>query len=126
MPADSIMLTTPDGPMRVYEATPDGDTESAIVVIQEAFGVNPHIEDVTRRFAAAGYHAVLPADEPQQEPVTTRSSPMSTPRSITCGPRALPTTASASSDSAPADGSRSSPRCAVRSGRRSGSMVAAS
>jgi carboxymethylenebutenolidase len=60
MPADSIMLTTPDGPMRVYEATPDGETERAIVVIQEAFGVNPHIEDVTRRFAAAGYHAVAP------------------------------------------------------------------
>ena len=32
----------------------------AIVVVQEAFGVNPHIEDVTRRAAAAGYHAVAP------------------------------------------------------------------
>ena len=29
-------------------------------MIQEAFGVNDHIEDVTRRFADAGYHAVAP------------------------------------------------------------------
>jgi len=32
----------------------------AVVVVQEAFGVNPHIEDVTRRAASAGYHAVAP------------------------------------------------------------------
>ncbi|MFL6240495.1 MAG: dienelactone hydrolase family protein [Actinomycetes bacterium] len=31
-----------------------------VVVVQEAFGVNDHIEDVTRRFAAAGYRAVAP------------------------------------------------------------------
>jgi len=45
--------------MRCYEAAADGAT-GAVVVIQEAFGVNGHIEDVTRRFAAAGYHAVAP------------------------------------------------------------------
>lgn len=60
MTAGSIILTTPDGPMRAYEAIPDGDVRGAVVVIQEAFGVNPHIEDVTRRFAAAGYRAVAP------------------------------------------------------------------
>src|SRR3954447_14060536 len=52
--------------MRLYEARPDGDpgpggpARGAIVVIQEAFGLNEHIEDVTRRFADAGYHAVAP------------------------------------------------------------------
>jgi carboxymethylenebutenolidase len=53
-------LTTSDGPMRLYEAVPDGEPRGAVIVIQEAFGVNPHIEDVTRRFADAGYHAVAP------------------------------------------------------------------
>lgn len=56
-------LTTPDGPMPCYEALPDGGDGAAVgavVVIQEAFGVNPHIEDVTRRFADAGYHAAAP------------------------------------------------------------------
>jgi carboxymethylenebutenolidase len=53
-------LDTPDGPMPLYEAVPDGPARGAVVVIQEAFGVNDHIEDVTRRFAAAGYHGVAP------------------------------------------------------------------
>ncbi len=55
-----ISLETPDGPMDVYEATPDGDARGAVIVIQEAFGVNEHIQDVTRRAAAAGYHAIAP------------------------------------------------------------------
>ena len=54
-------LATADGPMELYEAAPDGDAVAALIVIQEAFGVNEHIRDVTRRFADAGYHAVAPA-----------------------------------------------------------------
>ena len=60
MRSESTMLDTADGPMRLYEAVPDGDVARRVVVIQEAFGVNAHIEDVTRRFADAGYHAVAP------------------------------------------------------------------
>ncbi len=55
-----VTVATSDGPMRLYEALPAGSPRGAVVVIQEAFGVNPHIEDVTRRAAAAGYHAVAP------------------------------------------------------------------
>ena len=55
-----VTVDTPDGPMRVYEAKPAGAVRGAVVVVQEAFGVNPHIEDVTRRAASAGYHAVAP------------------------------------------------------------------
>jgi carboxymethylenebutenolidase len=47
--------------MELYEALPEGEARGAVVVIQEAFGVNDHIRDVTRRFASAGYHAVAPA-----------------------------------------------------------------
>ena len=54
-------LTTADGPMELFEAPPAGDARGAVIVIQEAFGVNAHIRDVTTRFAAAGYHAVAPA-----------------------------------------------------------------
>src|SRR5436305_5662366 len=46
--------------MRIYEVEPLGPPRGGVVVIQEAFGVNPYIEDVTRRAAAAGYHAVAP------------------------------------------------------------------
>jgi carboxymethylenebutenolidase len=61
VPDATHTVTTPDGPMELYEARPDGDARAGVVVIQEAFGVNEHIRDVTRRFAAAGYHAVAPA-----------------------------------------------------------------
>lgn len=59
--ARTVDVTTPDGVMPVYEVAPDGDARGAVIVVQEAFGVNDHIEDVARRFAAAGYHAVAPA-----------------------------------------------------------------
>jgi len=60
METRTITLETPDGPMPCYEAAPGADARGAVVVIQEAFGVNHHIEDVTRRFAAVGYHAAAP------------------------------------------------------------------
>ena len=62
MRTQTIELTTEDGPMALYEALPDNreDLRGAVIVIQEAFGVNDHIEDVTRRLAAQGYHAVAP------------------------------------------------------------------
>src|SRR3977135_1285268 len=58
MPAQDVTLTTPDGPMRAYEALPDGGADTAVIVIPEAFGLNGHIEDITERIAAAGRHAV--------------------------------------------------------------------
>jgi carboxymethylenebutenolidase len=61
MATRTVQLATPDGPMDLYEATPDRAPDRAVIVIQEAFGVNDHIQDVTRRFAAEGYLAVAPA-----------------------------------------------------------------
>jgi len=53
-------LATGDGPMSLYEAIPDARPVGAVLVIQEAFGVNDHIEDVTRRFAERGFRALAP------------------------------------------------------------------
>jgi carboxymethylenebutenolidase len=58
--ATTVTLKTPDGDMGLYDVEPDGEPSAAVIVVQEAFGVNPHIEDVTRRVAAAGYRAVAP------------------------------------------------------------------
>ena len=45
----------------IFEARPgDGEVRGGVVVIQEAFGVNAHIQDVCRRFADERYHAVAP------------------------------------------------------------------
>jgi carboxymethylenebutenolidase len=57
----TVTLDTPDGAMDVHVEQPEGEPRGAVIVIQEAFGVNEHIQDVTRRVAAAGYFGVAPA-----------------------------------------------------------------
>ena len=57
-----IHLKAPDGfAVPAYLAQPAGKAKAAIVVIQEIFGVNLHIQAVTDRFAAQGYLAIAPA-----------------------------------------------------------------
>lgn len=62
--ADWTTLDTSDGPMRVYRVRPPASQAvsplAAVIVLQEAFGVNDHIQDVTRRLAAQGYVAIAP------------------------------------------------------------------
>lgn len=56
---DNINVTGTE--MRLHTAKPEeGGKKPAVIVIQEIFGVVPHIEDVALRFAAAGYFAVAP------------------------------------------------------------------
>ncbi len=45
-------------PLSVH--APSGTTKGALIVIQEAFGVNDHIEDVCSRLAAEGWFAIAP------------------------------------------------------------------
>lgn len=57
-----ITLTAADGfELSAYEARPDGKPKGAVVVIQEIFGVNAHIREVTESYADAGYYAIAPA-----------------------------------------------------------------
>ena len=56
----TVTLESTGGEMGLYEAAPAGDATAAIVVLQEAFGVNDHMEDICRRLAAEGYLAVAP------------------------------------------------------------------
>jgi carboxymethylenebutenolidase len=68
VPADDSRLVTqrikyPAGnvEMMAYLARPKDDKKyPAVVVIQEIFGLNPHIEDVTRRIALEGFLAIAP------------------------------------------------------------------
>jgi carboxymethylenebutenolidase len=57
----SITIPTDDGPMPAFVATPSGSARGGILVVQEAFGVTSHIEDIARRLAEQGWHAVAPA-----------------------------------------------------------------
>src|SRR5205823_14662476 len=47
--------------LSAYKATPSGTPRGALVVIQEIFGVNHHIKNVTDGFAKDGYLAIAPA-----------------------------------------------------------------
>ncbi len=60
---ETVTLNVSDGTtMPAYVAHPqEGGTRPGLLVLQEAFGVNAHIRDVTERFARAGYTAVAPA-----------------------------------------------------------------
>ncbi len=57
-------IVTYDGPagelMGYLARIPDEMDKPAVIVIQEWWGLNEHIEDVTRRFAEAGYVALAP------------------------------------------------------------------
>ncbi|GAA2130586.1 dienelactone hydrolase family protein [Actinomadura napierensis] len=55
-----LTLPTADGPMRVYAARPAAPADRAVIVLQEAFGVNDHIQDIARRYAAQGFLAMAP------------------------------------------------------------------
>jgi carboxymethylenebutenolidase len=56
-----IQLTAADGhQLGAYYVEPGAPAGSALVVIQEIFGVNSHIRSVADDFAAQGFHAIAP------------------------------------------------------------------
>lgn len=61
---DAGMITFPASAgftMNAYRAKPKGKaTAPVVIVVQEIFGVHEWIQDITRRFAAAGYYAIAP------------------------------------------------------------------
>ena len=59
---ESVKLKSADGfELGAYVARPEGEPLGGLVVIQEIFGVNEHIRNVTDRFAKEGFFAVAPA-----------------------------------------------------------------
>jgi carboxymethylenebutenolidase len=56
-----VKLQAEAGPMPAYQARPAAaGTYPAIVVVQEAFGLNDHIKDVAARLAREGYATLAP------------------------------------------------------------------
>lgn len=66
---ETVQIKNQDLLIDAYLATPTApDKYSSVIVIQEIFGVNDHIQDVTRRIAKAGYVAIAPAIYQRQAP----------------------------------------------------------
>lgn len=57
----TVQLKISDGTqMQAFVAKPEGSPKAGVMVFQEAFGVNGHIKEVTRRVAREGYLAIAP------------------------------------------------------------------
>lgn len=60
--SEFVKLKAADGhEMSAYVALPEGEPLAGLVVIQEIFGVNPHIRSVADGYAKDGFLAVAPA-----------------------------------------------------------------
>ena len=57
---ERITISTSDGTFQAYVARPSRSPAPAVVVIQEIFGVNQVMRDVTDSLAAEGYLAICP------------------------------------------------------------------
>ncbi|TVQ55061.1 MAG: dienelactone hydrolase family protein [Spirulina sp. DLM2.Bin59] len=58
----TVYIPNGDLAIQAYLAQPaQGGPHPAVIVIQEIFGVNPHIREITERIAQAGYVAIAPA-----------------------------------------------------------------
>ena len=59
---ETVQLSVSDGTtLPAYVARPAQGGKAGLLVLQEAFGVNAHIRDLTERFAREGYTAIAPA-----------------------------------------------------------------
>jgi carboxymethylenebutenolidase len=59
--AGETKVPSGDVAIPAYEARPDKDGKSAVVlVVEEIFGVHEHIKDICRRLAKRGYYAIAP------------------------------------------------------------------
>ena len=57
----TISLSTRHGRISGWQARPHVNPKGAVIVVQEIFGVNPHIRQVADRFAHYGYVTIAPA-----------------------------------------------------------------
>ena len=60
MSTETLSFDTAGGGTTAYVALPEAPTEKAVIVIQEWWGLNDHIKDITGRYADEGFIAIAP------------------------------------------------------------------
>jgi carboxymethylenebutenolidase len=60
MRTDSLSFDTANGSTTAYVAIPDSDTNRAVLVIQEWWGINENIKDIANGWCAEGFLAIAP------------------------------------------------------------------
>jgi carboxymethylenebutenolidase len=57
---ETVEIETPDGVADAYVARPDGDPHPGVLLIPDAFGLRPAIEEMAERVASDGYVVLAP------------------------------------------------------------------
>lgn len=60
MKIESLSFSTANGDTTAYVALPDSQPDAGVMIIQEWWGLNDHVKDITRRYAGEGFLAVAP------------------------------------------------------------------
>jgi carboxymethylenebutenolidase len=60
MGTETLSFDTAGGATTAYVATPAQETDKAVIVIQEWWGLNDHIKDIAGRYADEGFIAIAP------------------------------------------------------------------
>lgn len=60
MSHETLTFDTANGPSSAFVAMPENGNGKAVLVIQEWWGLNPHIKDIARRYAGEGFIAIAP------------------------------------------------------------------
>jgi carboxymethylenebutenolidase len=60
MKTETIQFNTANGTTTAYVALPDAETDKAVILIHEWWGLNDHIKDVANRYANEGFVTIAP------------------------------------------------------------------
>lgn len=60
MRTETLSFETANGPTTAFVAMPEGETERAVILIHEWWGLNDHIKDIAGRYASEGFIAIAP------------------------------------------------------------------
>lgn len=60
MRSETLEFNTANGPTTAYVALPEVETDKALILIHEWWGLNEHIKDVANRYAQEGFIVIAP------------------------------------------------------------------
>ena|SRR5690606_39400622 len=58
--SETLNFDTAAGATTAYAVKPANDTKQCVIVVQEYWGLNPHIKTIADRFADEGFIAIAP------------------------------------------------------------------
>lgn len=60
MRTETLSFETANGPTSAYTIAPEKESDKAVIIIHEWWGLNDHIKDIADRYASEGFVAIAP------------------------------------------------------------------